>query len=356
MRRALALAHHGWGQTAPNPLVGAVVVAGETVVGEGFHARFGGPHAEVVALADAGDRAAGATVFVTLEPCAHHGKTPPCTDALIAARVARVVAAVRDPSPVARGGVEKLRAAGIDVELGVEREAALELNAPFFNAVASERPWITLKLAMSADGAIADASRQRRWLTGDDARREVHHLRAGVDAIAVGIGTALADDPSLTVRDVPPPRIAPRRVVFDSTLRLPLDSVLARTARDIPTIAVARRPDPARARALSSAGVLVIAADTIEQQLHALRSMDIRAMLVEGGARLAGSLLEASAVDRLIIFQAPTMLGMGALRALAYATPDAIAAIEQAPVLGRRAMGDDVMTIHALRPVPCSPD
>src|SRR5688572_23259909 len=212
MRRALSLAHRGWGRTAPNPMVGAVVVRGDTVVGEGFHAEYGGPHAEVVALREAGERARGATVYVTLEPCAHHGKTPPCADALIAAGVARVVIAVNDPNPTARGGAARLRAAGIEVVAGVEREAACELNAPFFNALVSRRPWVTLKLALSREGAIAPASRATHWLTGPEARAELHRLRAGFDAIAVGLGTVIADDPALTARGVPAPRVPPARV------------------------------------------------------------------------------------------------------------------------------------------------
>src|SRR4051812_26109595 len=165
MLRGLELARRGWGQTAPNPMVGAVVVADGVVVGEGFHARFGEAHAEVVALRAAGERARGATLYVTLEPCAHHGKTPPCADAVIAAGIARVVAAVRDPSTVARGGVEKLRAAGVLVDVGVEHRAACELNAPFFHAHVSTRPWVTLKLAVSSDGGIADPAGLQRWIT-----------------------------------------------------------------------------------------------------------------------------------------------------------------------------------------------
>src|SRR5438045_3552057 len=170
MRRALALAQQGWGQTAPNPMVGAVVVADGAVVGEGHHARYGEAHAEVIALRNAGERARGASLYVSLEPCAHLGKTPPCTDAIIAAGITRVIAAVRDPSPVARGGVEMLRAAGIQVDVGVEAEPALELNAAFFNAHRSDRPWVVLKLAVSADGAIADASRRPRWISGPASR------------------------------------------------------------------------------------------------------------------------------------------------------------------------------------------
>src|SRR5687768_14841566 len=187
MRRALSLAHLGWGRTAPNPMVGAVVVRDDVVVGEGYHAEFGGPHAEVAALRQAGERARGATVYVTLEPCSHHGKTPPCTEALIAAGVARVVFAADDPNPRAAGGAARLRAAGIDAVGGLERMAACELNAPFFHAFRSSRPWIVLKLAISADGAIAGPSRERGWVTGPASREQVHRMRAGYDGIAVGL-------------------------------------------------------------------------------------------------------------------------------------------------------------------------
>ena len=188
-------------------------------------------------------------MYVTLEPCTHHGKTPPCTDAIIAAGVKRVVIATRDPNPLARGGVEKLRAAGIEVEVGTESAAALELNAAFFNSFASDRPWVTLKLALSADGAIADPTGQRRWITGPESRAEVHRMRAGVDAIAVGIGTVLADDPELTVRDAPSPRRQPTRVIFDSRLRMPLDSAIVESASRVPTVIVAT---PRRRRADSN--------------------------------------------------------------------------------------------------------
>jgi diaminohydroxyphosphoribosylaminopyrimidine deaminase/5-amino-6-(5-phosphoribosylamino)uracil reductase len=184
MRRALDLAARGWGQTAPNPMVGAVVVRDGVVVGEGYHARYGGDHAEIAALRAAGGLARGATVYVSLEPCAHHGKTPPCADALIAAGVARVVAAADDPNAKAGGGADRLRAAGVDVDVGVEEDAARELNAPFFHAFASaDRPWVIVKLALSVDGAIADARRSAGWLTGPEARREAHALRARHDAV-----------------------------------------------------------------------------------------------------------------------------------------------------------------------------
>ncbi len=358
MRRALALAEQGWGQTAPNPMVGAVVVAGGVVVGEGFHARFGEAHAEVVALRAAGERARGATLYVTLEPCAHHGKTPPCVDAVIAAGVARVVAAVRDPSTIATGGVEQLRAAGIVVDLGIERLAACELNASFFHAHASNRPWVTLKLAVSSDGGIADPTGLQRWITGAESRREVHRIRANSDAIGVGIGTVLADDPSLTVRDVPPPRVTPVRIVFDSTLRIPLSSVLVRTAHEIPTRVVARvgGAPTERLNELAAAGVEIVTYPSLGDALVAARDGRIRSLLVEGGARIAGALIGAGLVDRLVIFQAPLALGRNALKAFAYAPDGFERALRETRVVQQRRFGEDVMTTYALQDVSCSPD
>ncbi|HEX3866210.1 MAG TPA: bifunctional diaminohydroxyphosphoribosylaminopyrimidine deaminase/5-amino-6-(5-phosphoribosylamino)uracil reductase RibD, partial [Gemmatimonadaceae bacterium] len=282
MRRALALAERGWGQTAPNPMVGAVVVARGVTVGEGFHARYGEAHAEVVALRAAGDSARGATLHVSLEPCVHFGQTPPCVGAIVAAGVERVVIAALDPSDVARGGADALRAAGIRVDVGPAQSAALELNAPFYNAHASDRPWVTLKLALSADGAIADPTGVHRWITGDAARKEVHRRRANADAIAVGIGTVLADDPALTVRDAPEPRVPPRRVVFDSTLRIPLESTLVATARDVPTtIITAPEPLGVRAGNLEAAGVRVRRATSLRGALTMLRADEVRSLFVE---------------------------------------------------------------------------
>src|SRR5687768_9408952 len=202
MRRALVLARQGWGQTAPNPMVGAVVVRDGAIVGEGFHARYGEAHAEVRALSAAGAQSRGATLIVSLEPCRHHGKTPPCTDAIIGAGIARLVFGASDPTAVAAGGAEILRAAGIEVQGGVLASEARELNAPFFHAAVSDVPWVTLKLAVSMETAISDKRGTTSWLTGPESRHEVHTLRAGNDAIAVGVGTVLADDPQLTVRDV----------------------------------------------------------------------------------------------------------------------------------------------------------
>jgi len=349
MRQALALARRGWGRTAPNPLVGAVLVRDGEVVGEGHHAMYGGDHAEVVALRAAGDRARGATAYVTLEPCAHHGKTPPCADALIGAGVGRVVVATADPSPTAAGGLARLRGAGIETVVGVEEAAARELNAAFFHALQSDRPWVTLKLAVSLDGAIAGRDGSG-WLTGRASQREVHHLRAGSDAVAVGMGTVLADDPLLTVRDHERPRVAPVRVVFDRSARTPLTSRLVQTARETPVVIVAEHPDLARAAALASAGVEVVTVASLGEGLQALRARGIRALMVEGGARLAGALLTAAAVDRLVIFQAPCVLGAGALGAFAFAPARTPTDAFRLPVIERRTLDDDLMTVYACSP------
>jgi diaminohydroxyphosphoribosylaminopyrimidine deaminase / 5-amino-6-(5-phosphoribosylamino)uracil reductase len=347
MRRALELAERGWGQTAPNPMVGAVVVRDGRIVGEGWHARFGGEHAEVAALRDAGETARGATVYVSLEPCAHFGKTPPCTDALIAAGVRRVVGAIGDPSPSA-GGFDALRAAGIEVQLGPETEAAREINQPFFHALTSDRPWVTLKLALSIDGSIADASRAVGWLTGPAARREVHRLRANTDAIAVGLGTVRADNPELTVRDQSMPRVAPARVVLTRRGLLPTTSRLALTATEIRTIVIGESPDLTHARRLMELGVEVMTAATPEEALRGLRSRGIRSILVEGGASITSVLLEASLVDRLVIFQAPVVLGAGSLNAFERVPPVQAAGAPRLRILRRQEFDDDLMTVYAL--------
>lgn len=356
MRRALALARRGWGQTAPNPMVGAVLVRRGRVVGVGHHALYGMAHAEGAALASAGSRARGATAYVTLEPCAHQGKTPPCADALVRAGVARVVIATRDPNPVARGGVERLRSAGIRVDIGVLADEARELNAAFFHAHGAERPWVRLKLALTLDGAIADARGQSRWITGERSRTAAHRLRADSDAVAVGIGTVLADDPILTVRRGRRPRVAPLRVVFDRGARLPLDSALARTAREVPTLVVVHGAARGRLSRLHDVGVESLDVPTLEDALLALRARGVRSLLVEGGATLAGNFLGRALVDRLIIFRAPVLLGAGALNAFAHVPPVALADAGRFPVLERRRLGEDLMSVYALRELPCSPD
>jgi diaminohydroxyphosphoribosylaminopyrimidine deaminase/5-amino-6-(5-phosphoribosylamino)uracil reductase len=351
LRRALALAARGRGRTAPNPLVGAVVVRDGRIVGEGWHAEYGAPHAEVMALRAAGDAARGATVVVTLEPCAHHGKTPPCTDALRAAGVARVVYGAADPNPVARGGAAVLREAGIEVVGPLDPQAVHDLDPAFFHAFASDRPFVTLKLALSLDGAIAPADRTPRWLTGAAARREVHRQRAAHDAVLVGIGTVLADDPLLTVRGTtPPPRRPPARVVLDRRARLPLASRLVRgvDAAPVCVLAVDAPGDAAdRRAALAAAGVQVLVAPDLPAQLRALRGAGIGAVYCEGGAAVAEALLAAGAVDRLVIFRSPERLGADALRPRLAAGADPAAPVRPRLVHLRR-FGDDTMAIYDL--------
>lgn len=348
IRQALALAVGGWGQTAPNPMVGAIVVREGVVVGAGYHERFGDAHAEVNALRAAGERAEGATLYVSLEPCRHHGKTPPCTDAIVSARVRRVVAAVADPTPHAGGGAAALRAAGVDVTVGVLEAEARELNAAFFHAQESDLPWTTLKLAVSMETAIADRRGSTSRLTGDLARAEVHRLRAGHDAIAVGVGTILADDPQLTVRHAQPPRLALRRVVFDRHLRTPLTSSIVRDAGVIPTTIVTLTTSSSHSRQLRSAGVELVTAPDLRAGFKALRAAGVRSLLVEGGATLATAVLTERLAHRLTIFQAAVTLGPEALYAFDGASDAQLATLERLPVVARRHYGNDVMTTFAL--------
>jgi len=347
MRCALDLAWRGWGRVAPNPLVGAVILQGDTVVGEGFHAEYGGPHAEVAALAAAGARARGATLIVTLEPCAHYGKTPPCTDAIVAAGVARVVAAIRDPDPEARGGADVLRAQGVAVAFGVLAEAAAALNAPFlFAHQQAERPFVALKLATSIDGRIADARGSSRWVSGEAAREYVHWLRAGFDAIAVGGTTALKDDPQLTVRGPITPRRAPVRVVFDRRAMLNETVNLVSTARTVPTWVMASPDAPvASVTQLEGSGVRVSRPTSLADGLRMLRAAGIHSLLCEGGGALGAKLLAEGLVDRLYWIQAPVWLGEGAVPAF----PGVPAApLPEAPrwiPVERRAMGPDTLLV-----------
>ena len=352
MRRALVLAEQGWGQTAPNPMVGAVVVSPDgTVVGEGFHRRFGEKHAERVAVEAAGARAAGATVYVTLEPCRHHGKQPPCSDMLAQAGIARVVIACADPHPQAKGGAATLRAAGIGVTMGVCEADARELNAPFLlDAGGADRPFVTIKLALSREGAIAPAGREPRWMTGAPARGAVHRMRANADAIGIGMGTVLADDPLLTIRHAAQPRVPPTRVVFDRTARLPLTSHLALTARAQPVLVLAERPDPARTQALVDVGVEVATVRDLADALRTLKRRGIRHLLAEGGAALASAFVRASLADRVIIFQTAADLGAGSLPAFESDAGDPIGSPSRWTLLERRMLGADERLVYAPRP------
>ncbi len=313
MERALALAERGRGAVEPNPLVGAVVVRDGAVVGEGWHQQFGEAHAEVFALADAGDAARGATAYVTLEPCCHHGKTPPCTDALLRAGVRRVVAAMPDPYPLVGGrGAEALRAAGVTVDVGLGEAQARRLNAPYLKLLSTGRPYVHLKWAMTLDGKLATRSGDSKWISNEASRRLAHVLRGRVDAVVVGIGTALADDPLLTAR--PPGPRAATRVVLDSQGRLPPTSRLAQTARDVPTLVVTAPAGGAAGR-LRELGCEVLplpgegGRPSVDALLAELGRRRMTNVLVEGGAGVLGGFLDARAVDEAHVFISPRLAG-----------------------------------------------
>ena len=315
MTRALQLAPKGQGAVEPNPMVGCVIEADVKIVGEGWHAQFGGPHAEVVALAAAGDRARGATAYVTLEPCCHEGKTPPCSSALIEAGVARVVYAMGDPFPkVDGGGSAALRTAGVDVSSGLLEEEARKLNAPYLKLVESGRPWIIAKWAMTLDGHLATRAGDSQWISCEASRAIVHEIRGRVDAIMVGRGTAEADDPLLTAR--PSGLRTATRIVVDSGASLSLESQLVKTAADVPVlVAVAEAADDEAVRTLSDAGCEVLrcgGADHAARMASLLDELGRRRMtnvLVEGGAELLGNLFDAGAVDEVHAFIAPKIIG-----------------------------------------------
>jgi diaminohydroxyphosphoribosylaminopyrimidine deaminase/5-amino-6-(5-phosphoribosylamino)uracil reductase len=315
MRRALELAERGRGHVEPNPLVGAVLVRDGRQVGAGWHQRYGGPHAEVHALADAGADARGATLYVTLEPCCHHGKTPPCTDALLQAGIARVFAALPDPFPEVSGrGAEQLRAAGVPVVFGLCEEEARRQNAPYLKLLATGRPYVHAKWAMTLDGKIATAGGDSKWISSEASRRRAHLLRGRMDAILVGSGTVRADDPLLTAR--PPGPRTPLRIVLDRDGALPRDSRLARTAREVPVLVVAADPPPEdRSRELRELGVELLAlpeADRARAVLLLLDELGLRCLtnvLVEGGSAVLGSFLDAGAIDEVHVFVAPRLAG-----------------------------------------------
>lgn len=317
MDRALDVAARGIGLTAPNPVVGAVLVRHNAVVGEGGHRHAGAPHAEAVALSAAGTRARGATCYVTLEPCAHHGRTPPCADALIVAGVSRVVVACGDPNPLVDGrGLARLRSAGIEVTIGVREAEARALNRGFFCFVTRGRPHVTLKSALTLDGKIAGADGTSRWITGEAARAEAHRMRFAADAVLVGVGTVLQDDPELTVRFPGLPAKEPFRVVADSRLRTPPRARLleAGQASRVVIACVAPAPTEPAAR-LRARGVRVLALPgdagrvDLGALLVALARLDVMAVLAEGGAELGGALVDQGLVDRVAFFVAPRLLG-----------------------------------------------
>jgi len=315
MHEALELARQGRGRVEPNPMVGCVIVKDGRVVGRGYHRSFGGDHAEVEALRDAGDDARGADVYVTLEPCAHHGKTPPCTDALIRAEVKRVIIAMSDPFPEASGaGPKKLTEAGIEVEAGLLEEDARELNAPYVKFITRKQSYVIAKWAMSLDGKIATRTGDSRWISGEESRRLVHQMRNKVDAVMVGLGTVLKDDPQLTCR-IPGGR-NPRRIIVDGPAATPLTSQVVRSAREIETIIVTAESAPAeRVQPLEEAGCGII---KLPAKNDRIRIADLLAetarrcltnILVEGGAELLAAVFGERAVDEVRVFVAPVIIG-----------------------------------------------
>jgi len=409
MKRALELARRARGKVEPNPMVGACLVRGGNVVAEGYHHRFGGPHAEREALERAGEAARGAELFVTLEPCSHHGKTPPCTEAIIAAGLSRVVAAMEDPFQGAAGrGVRRLREAGVRVETGLFEECARELNAPCIKLRTEGLPWLIAKYAMTLDGNVAAADGSSRWISCEESRRAVHRLRGRVDAVMVGIGTALADDSVLTAR--PPGPRTPARVVVDSRARLPLDSQLVRTAGEAPLVIAAAEGAPGgRVEALRAAGaeVLLFPSDAggsgseghapggasevrdssagghvpaegdggpgaarasraprraagegrgsgvdLRRLVAELGWREMTNVLVEGGARLLGSFFAAHLVDEVRVFVAPRLLGEGLAPVGGWAAPSVEGALRLERVRTRRMDCDVLISGRVVYPEP----
>ena len=319
LARAIELAGRGRGHVNPNPLVGAVIGRDDEVIAEGFHGRLGGPHAEVEAITAAGDRDLdGATLYVSLEPCCHHGRTPPCTDAIRSAGIKRVVVASDDPSEHASGrGLGILRDEGVEVVVadGELASRARLLNQPFRKRSRTGRPWVLFKSAVTIDGKVATGSGDSKWISSEASRALAHEWRAECDAVAVGIGTALADDPQLTARVEGVAR-QPRRIVFDSLARLPLSSRLVESAREVAlTVVVSRAAPRAATDALETHGAEVIVATgehepaRVRSALHQLGSAEIGSILLEGGPRLAGAFFDAEEIDEIRLFMAPVVLG-----------------------------------------------
>lgn len=352
MRAALALARRGLGEVWPNPAVGCVIIRDGRVVGRGWTQPGGRPHGETEALARAGAAAGGATAYISLEPCCHWGKTPPCTDALIGAAIARVVVPIEDPDPrVSGAGIARLRAAGIAVESGLCAAEAAELNAGFLMRMRGGRPLVTLKLATTLDGRIATHAGESRWITGDAARARAHLLRASHDAVMIGSGTALRDDPSLTCRLPGLGHRSPVRLVFDSRLRVPLTHSVVAEARRVPTwFLTLRNGDGPRQEAFRACGVELVEVDAdaagaidLGAALRALGARGLTRILVEGGAHLAASLLRAGLVDRLAWFRSARLIGGDGIPAVAAFGLDRLADAPRFTRLSVETVGEDVL-------------
>jgi len=364
MAGALTLAARGLGSVYPNPAVGCVIVRPDDapgegrVVGRGWTQPSGRPHAETEALRRAGDRARGATAYITLEPCAHHGETPPCTEALIAAGIRRAVIAVEDPDPRVSGrGIAKLREAGIEVTAGVLAAEAKDLNAGFFMRVTQGRPLVTWKVASTLDGRIATHRGDSQWITGESARNLAHGLRANHDAVMVGVGTALADDPTLTCRLPGLSARSPIRVVVDGRLHLPLTSQLVMTARNLPTWIVTLHGNDARRReAYSACGVEVIEVGEtgdgnidLREALQRLGERGVTRLLLEGGSRVAGAFLRAGFIDRIAWFRAPRLIGGDGVPAIAAIGVDLLFDTPAFVRLGVAEAGSDLLETYTRR-------
>ncbi len=357
MQLALTLGRRGQGRTWPNPAVGAVVVKDGVILGRGLTQPGGRPHAEPVALAQAGEAARGATLYVTLEPCSHFGKSPPCADAIVAAGIARVVAAIEDPNPdVAGQGHARLRAAGIKVDVGLCADQAARDHAGHFRRIRDRRPHVVLKLAVSPDGKIAAAGHKPVAVTGERVRSRVHLLRAQCDAILVGIGTVIADDPELTCRLPGMMKRSPVRVVLDRALRISGNSKLVHSARTVPlwvmTSDIAEAP---AAMALGAAGAQVLRAPAVTSPLpgldlsavlHSLAEKGITRLLVEGGAKIASSFVRAGLVDEVWLFRGPNEIGEGGVNALDALPLSAITGSPEFKARASESFGDDQLTIY----------
>jgi diaminohydroxyphosphoribosylaminopyrimidine deaminase/5-amino-6-(5-phosphoribosylamino)uracil reductase len=349
MRMALSLARRGLGTTAPNPSVGCVLVQAGQIVGRGWTQAGGRPHAEAMALAQAGVCAQGATAYVTLEPCAHHGVTPPCAEALVAAGIRRCVIACSDPdSRVAGKGIMALAAAGVETVTRVCESEARALNEGFFSRLEQARPWVTLKLATSLEGGIATAQGESQWITGEAARRHAQMLRAQHDAILTGIGTVLADDPQLTCRLPGLEARSPVRVVLDRRLRLPLASQLVARAREVPLWIFTEAPEAAAAP-LQAAGAEVVQMKTVTPAAvaHVLAERGITRLLVEAGTQVATAFYQSGLVDACYWYRAPVLLGAGAVMALQPSGSAPLAELPRWRLLRSETLGADRLEIYA---------
>jgi diaminohydroxyphosphoribosylaminopyrimidine deaminase / 5-amino-6-(5-phosphoribosylamino)uracil reductase len=361
MREALVLALRGLGTTSPNPMVGAVVVADGRIVGRGYHPRPGEPHAEIFALREAGMRARGATLYTTLEPCAHTGRTGPCTEAIVAAGIRRTVAAMIDPDPQVRGaGLARLRAAGVETTVGVGEAEARRLNEAYIKHRVTGLPFVIAKWAMTLDGRIATRTGDSRWISNEASRAHAHRMRASSDAILVGAGTVLRDDPALTARPpIAPDR--PRRVVLDSRLRTPLDArVLARDG--VPVIVATTSASAAEARrALAERGAEVIICDgengrvDLGRLLRELAGRGIMRVLVEGGAAVHGAFMDAGLVDKVTAYVAPLVVGGGGLAPSAGPGAALMADARRLEPVAIQRFGDDVLIEAYLVPRIAAP-